>query len=333
MRRLTFAVVAVAGLAAPVAVGAEKMPLPAQYVEKLRAPAPEAMKSAAGFLAAAQRELKSPDGKASLQATWPFEEKGTTAAPNAAGIVARALAGVHGKVGIAQGKAAAEAWGRARLVEVAAGKLLFDPDVEALAEIARLTGDASYAQAAKAAFDLRHSGATGREIVERLFMVRKGNESLVGFDAAHTIRAALAVGQAEKAREVAQALADTEKRWNAVEPRGFYLTSRGAVLEALELGRFDLPLRASLRPQVLASQGKDGAWGQRNTQATAYSVRALLASGDGKAAEAAAKGTHFLRATQLQSGAWATFNDFLPEPFVGETIYEVTAEVLLALAR
>lgn len=326
MRRAILAVVA-ASLAVPMEAWAEKMPLPAQYVQKLKAPVNDAMLAGATYLATAQRDFK--DNKS----TWPWDEKGARPAPNAAGIVAKALVAVTVRTSDASVKAAAQAWGKARSADVAAGRMLFDPDVEALAELAKLTGEAGYATAAKAAFDLRHSGANGREIVERLFMVRKGNESLVGFDAAHTIRAGIAVGDLDKAREVAQALADTEKRWNVGDKFGFYLTSRGAVVEALVALKNNLPLESSLRSQVLASQGKDGAWGQRNTQATAYSTRALLASGDGKSLEAGKQGLQFLRSTQLKAGGWGTFNDFLPEPFVGESVYEVTAEVLLAVAR
>jgi hypothetical protein len=320
--------VVVAGtLAMPWAARGEKVPLPAQYAERLKAPANEALRAGASYLAGAQHDFQ--DAKA----TWPWEEKGGQAAPNAAGIVAKSLTAVYVRTSDASVKAAAESWGRARVAEVDAGKLVFDPDVEALAELGKVTGEAAYAKAAKAAFEQRHSNATGREIVERLFMVRKGNEALVGFDAAHTIRAGLAVGQLEKAREVAQALADTEKRWNVEDKHGFRLTSRGAVLEALVALKGNLPLEASLRSQILGSQGKDGTWGQRNTQATAYATRALLVSGDAKSLEAAKQGLQFLRSTQLKAGGWGTFNDFLPEPFVGESVFEVTAEVLLAVAR
>ncbi len=309
---------------------ADKVALPKQYVERMKAPQSEALEAAAGFMVAAQRDFKAPQPKDSLQATWPFEQGGRTAAPNAAGIVARALLEVHALTGHAPSRAAAEAWGRARLADVAADRPIFDPDIEALVALGKATRDEAYLKAARTAFDLRHSGASGREIVERLFLVRKGVPALIGFDAAGSMRAALAVGEAAKAQEMAQALADTQARWNVADSQGFFLTSRAAVLEVLASQRLDLPLRQALRKQVLESQGKDGSWGQRNTQATAYSVRALFTAGD---TSAAASGVRFLRATQLKSGGWGTFNDFLPEPFVGETVYEVSADVALALAR
>ncbi|MGC4113168.1 MAG: hypothetical protein QM765_00505 [Myxococcales bacterium] len=327
MKRAILAVVAGSFAVHMTAARAEKMPLPQQYVERLKAPATDAMQAAAGYLAGAQKDFKD------VKATWPWEEKGAQAAPNAAGIVAKSLIAVYVRTSDPTVKAAAEAWGKARLADVSAARMLYDPDIEALAELGKVTGEAAYTKAAKAAFDLRHSGANGREVVERLFMVRKGNDTLVGFDAAHTIRAGIAVGEVGKAREVAQALAETEKRWNLSDKYGFYLTSRAAVLEALVALKANLPLEASLRSQIIASQGKDGTWGQRNTQATAYSTRALFVSGDAKSLEAGKQGLQFLRTTQLKAGGWGTFNDYLPEPFVGESIYEVTAEVLLAVAR
>ena len=308
------------------------MPLPAQYAANLKAPDAHALSAAGDFLVGAQGAYRSPDRPVDLKATWPFQKGQAKAAPNAAGIVAASLVSLNAKAPNAKALESAKAWADARLSDAAQNLPMYDPDIEALAALAAVPGvdGAKYLAGARSAFELRHSGANGREIVERLFMVRKEDSALVGYDAAHTLLAALAVGEQTKAKELAEALAATEARWNVAHAHGFHLTSRAAVLEALQVAKIASPLAASLRKQVLAAQGADGSWGTRNTQATAYSMRALLASGDTQAAE---KAQRFLKTTQLTSGAWGTFNDYLPEPFVGETVYEVTAEVLLALLK
>ena len=307
------------------------MPLPAQYAANLKAPETRALVSAGDFLLGAQGSYRSPDRAVDLKATWPFEKGQAKAAPNAAGVVACALVALHAKTHDARMLDAARAWADARLADAAANLPLFDPDIEALAALAAAPGvdGAKYLAGAKSAFQQRHGGANGREIVERLFMVRKEYPAIVGYDAANSLRAAVAAGDQAKAREIAEALAATEARWNVQDEHGFQLTSRAAVLEALTTAKIAIPLAASLRKQLIATQATDGSWGTRNTQATAYATRALLAGGD----TGADKALRFLRTTQLKSGGWATFNDFLPEPFVGETVYEVSAEVLLALLR
>ncbi|MFN7132382.1 MAG: hypothetical protein ACK4N5_09870 [Myxococcales bacterium] len=303
-----------------------------QYAANLQRTDAQAASSAASFLARAQSDLAAQRGGPVLRASWAFEQKSPLAAPNAAGIVARALVTAHQRFQHDASLAAARAWGLARLEDLAADRPMFDPDVEALVALADATGDARFRKAATAAFELRHGGADGREVVERLFLVRGDSASLVGFDAAAAVRAALAVGQAGKAREIVQALADTRERWDRATPHGFHHTSRAAVLEvALRTGHDRLA--SALAARLLATQERDGSWGARNTQATAYAARALGRVNVDGAREASARAARFLRLTQLTSGGWATYNDFLPEPFVGDTVYEVSAEALLAIAE
>jgi len=317
--------------AAPVAARAESMALPAQYAANQKGGEGRALSVVGDFLVAAQGNFRAPGRAGEIKATWPFEKAQQVAAPNASGIVALSLVALHAKTGDQRALAAARAWGDARLAG-ASTEEMFDPDVEALAALASVLAQdgAKYRTAARAIFEARHGGANGREIVERLFLVRRSAPSLVGYDAANVLRAAMAVGDHAKAREISEALEATAARWNVAQEHGYHLTSRAAVLEALVVARIAIPLATTLREQVLSSQGADGSWGTRNTQPTAYSVRALFAAGDTAAAQ---KGLGFLRTTQLKSGGWGTFNDFLPEPFVGETVYEVSAEVLLSLLR
>lgn len=294
--------------------------------------ASEPIGAAADFLARAQADFRQADGSIRWRSTWAFDTASTQPALNAAGVVARALVAAGGR-GDARALAAAQSWGRALLAELAAGGTAFDPDIEALAELGRLAGDPAMTQGAQASFQQRYGMANGREIVERLFWIRKGVPALVGYDASWALRAAVAVGERAKAQEIVEALALTRSRWESPCEQGFHLTSRGALLAAIPAGlsaQSDA-LRDALKRSILDSQDKDGAWGAHNTQATAYAVLALRGLPDAEARRSAARGARFLRATQLRSGGWATFNDFLPEPFVGETVYEVTAEAMLAL--
>jgi len=300
-----------------------------------RAQSPEARTSAlervSSFLVEGQRGLPDADGRA-LESSWPFRPGEGRAAPNAAGLVAKALVAMHASEPGSRGFEAARAWGKARVDDVAAHRPLFDADVEALGALAEVTGDVAFRKAATVAFERRHGLASGREIVERLFLLRRSAPALVAFDAAGSMRAAFAVGERGKAAEMGRALALTERRWNVAHPHGFHLTGRAALLAVLEpaMGPDVEALRQKLEHQVRRSQQADGSWGLRMLQATAYSVLALRGVRNGE--DAVHRAERFLLATQLSSGGWPTFHDFLPEPFVGETVYEVSAEVALALA-
>ncbi len=311
---------------------ASKPAVAPQYTANLKRSDAEAAANAARFLASAQADLAAHPGGPRIRASWAFDQNSPLAAPNAAGIVAHALVVAHGRYGDQASLAAARAWGDARLADLKADRPLFDPDIEALVALSSATGERRFRSGAAEAFERRHGGASGREIVERLFIVRRSVPGLVGFDAAATARAALAVGDEAKAAEIVAALADTLERWNVAGPQGFHHTSRAAALEAAQL-MGATKLAGTLTRALVSTQERDGSWGGRNTQATAYAARALTRSKAPEAAAAATRASRFLRLTQLTSGGWATFNDFLPEPFVGETIYEVSAEALLALAH
>jgi hypothetical protein len=214
------------------------------------------------------------------------------------------------------------------------GDFLFDPDVEALGRVAALRQDPKLAALARDALNARYSGASAEEIVQRWLQVRPA--ALVGFDAATAIRAALAVGERGLAHGLAEAVLAASPRWGEGPGDAAQLaTSRGALLEALAMldaDHYHAGMR-DLADHLLLTQSYDGTWATRNTQATAYAVLGLQAFGDEGALAAAAHGRKFLRATQLANGGWASFNDYTPEPFVGEVVHEVSAEALRALAR
>jgi hypothetical protein len=304
---------------------------------------------AAAALTAGQRDFET------AAASWSWRRGDARPAPNTGGVVALGL--VHAfEEAAARGRAraipgaldAARAWGEARLEDVAEWRSLYDPDVEALSALARFTGDARFSAGAKAAFERRWSGAKGDEVVGRLRLLRARRPELVGYDAALTVRAALSVGEVAFATEIADALLAARDTWDrapalqGTDVHGLSTTGRASVLGALaavdaaradagEPARYAREIEA-LMVWLVAAQHAEGSWAQRNTQTTAYAVRALAALDSPMAREAAARGARWLGATQLSDGHWASFNDGLPEPFVGDVVHEVTAEVALALA-
>lgn len=269
---------------------------------------------------------------AQLPEGWAWQRGEKRVASNVSGLVASALADAAGTCGT---RDAVVRYAEVCVQRHARGDFLYDPDVEALAKAAALTGNANYLSVAKDAFARRYEFANGEEIVERWFMIKR-DRRLIGFEAAAAIRAALAVGETAKAEEIALATAKVQRRWvEGWDPRGFLTTSRGAMLEAIGMlspsaqGKL-AAFKRDLVHHLLLTQASDGSWEGRNTQSTAYAVRGLLASGDESAMASGQLGARWLRLTQLTDGSWATFNDRLPEPFVGEVVHEITAEVLLA---
>ena len=306
--------------------------VPEQYQANLRTSVSDQLCRGARALEKAQGDFAVAKGKSA--ATWEWEQGSGAAADNTSGIVALALVRTSKGCGPAK---AFERYAKARAAEHDAARFLFDADVETLALAGPVLGDTRYRATALAAFERRYSGATGREAVERLRMVRSPNKALLGYDAALAIRAGLAVNQDKKAKEIADAVLATPGWAAGADTEGFLTTSRGAMLEALALldgakGKAYASARRDLVQTLKKEQAGDGSFAGRNTQATAYAVRGLAKSGDESAQGAVAAGRRWLRLTQLTAGTWATFNDLVPEPFVGDHVPEVTAEAMLALA-
>ncbi len=319
----TFALVCLGGMVASTAFAGS--PVPPAYRQNLSTPVSAQLCRAARALVGAASVGE--DGP-----TWTWQKGDALQAPNAAGVVAVALSRVGGECEV---KGALEGYARARVAAHEGQKFLYDPEIEALALASQVLSAPRYREAALAAFLARYEGASGKEIVERWLWTRS-DKHLVGYDAALAIRAGLAVGETAKAREIADAAAALAPRWSeGADPNGFLTTSRGALLEALAAvdARRYARAGADLMHHLVLTQGRGGSWSARNTQATAYAVRGLAAWQDEAGAAAAERGRRWLRLTQLQSGGWATFNDLMPEPFVGGVVHEVTAEVMLALAQ
>lgn len=282
---------------------------------------------ASACLVAAQRDAHG------LEATWTWKRGSETVAPNSAGLVALALIRAWQVQGDAGARRAARRWGEARMADLAAWREVYDPDVEALAALARATKDARFRKAAREAFTRRWGEATPEEAFARIRQVRRGDGALLGYDVALTLRAARAVGAEDFARGLAVAALQAPALWAPDQAgRGWRTTSRAALLGAIEglPGEALAEARARLVRRLLDAQGRDGAWAEHNTQATAYAVAALRAYPE--AQTAVERGRAWLTKTQLADGSWAAFHDGLPEPFVGDVVHEVTAEVVLALA-
>ncbi|HEY8209903.1 MAG TPA: hypothetical protein VIG99_20585 [Myxococcaceae bacterium] len=310
-------------LAAPALGGPQ--PVPEQYARNLRLPLQDRLCEAARALVRVQGDFHG------TSASWEWIAGSGQAAPNTAGLVAVALVQAPESCG---GRDALRRFAAARAAQHRAGDFLFDPDVEALALAARKLGWTEYATVARDAFERRYGPATGEEIVGRLLMIR-GASPIVGYDAALAIRAALAVGERRRAIEIADAALAAIPRWGErqADRQGALTSARGALLEALAMAGADRYQRAArdLIHHLVLGAGTDGSWSGHVTQSTAYAVRGLSRWPEPAALEAAERGRRWLRLTQLGDGTWSTFNDWLPEPFVGDRIPGVTAETMLAL--
>jgi hypothetical protein len=298
--------------------------LPANYADNLKQAPGDQICRGARSLSRAQGDFRGSGGL--TRATWEW--------PNAGGIIATALIRSIGSASGCNSHEAIARFADARVAEHTRGEFLYDPDIEALAAATEVLKSPAYARVAREAFEKRYEGATGREIFERWFAIHR-DPTIIGYDVALAVRAGIAAGDLSKAREIADAAVSAVPRWGeGIDHNGWLATSRGALLDALT--RLDpdryLLARRDLTHHLMLTQGSDGSWSGRNTQATAYAVLGLSMSGDPYATAAADRGRTWLRLTQLSGGSWAMFNDLLPEPFVGEIFSEVTAEAILAVA-
>lgn len=213
-------------------------------------------------------------------------------------------------------------------------KLPYKTDIEFLVRMTEVSGDEAFAATARSWFQIvKNESPRGADEVSRLLQGRKKIHNVLGYDVAQSIRAALAVEQYKYARELADAALAKRKQW-LTKPKSVYGTvSRAALLHALNL--LDSKRYASVIGQwskgLQQEQGKNGSWCFNETQATAYATRGLAALGKKESHQAAKRGGQWLSDTLLKRGAWADYNDGMPEPFVGKVISEVQAEALSAV--
>jgi hypothetical protein len=288
---------------------------------------------AAKVLAANQGNFPNPrSGRQAIPYSWEWQVGDGVSAPNTGGVVAVALTTSPQSCQVDE---TLLEYARARVDDHQNGLFLYDPDVEALVRISERLGRPELRTVAHEAFQRRYEGANPDEVVARWrLMLHRG--VLIGYDAALAIRAAMAVGERQFAIGLADETIRTYQSWClADDTSGEVTISKGAMLEVLselDAQRYAKPIEHWTHDLIL-TQGRDGSFVFHNTQATAYALAGLSRSAEPLAQIAVARGQRWLASTQLRDGSWASYNDHLPEPFVGPRINEVMAEALLALSR
>ena len=305
-----------------------------QYQPNLEMGVCKAMARAADFLVKVQK----PGEDGELGWSWVVGEGNPSA--NVAGLAALALLDAHQVSGNAEYLQAATRYALGlmnRLVEYSGDNLPYKADIEFLSRLADLTKNDGYREAARKMFEVvRAKSPTGGNEVSRIAQGRRRAMRLLGFDVALAIRAAQAVGEKRYAFQMADDVIQRMPAWYRLsnDPR-FSLVSSAALagaLQALDAGHYRKQIQR-FRADLLRYQQKNGSFLVNETQPSAYAVLALMDSTYSKQRQAARRAVEWLKSTMLQKGAFASYNDYMPEPFVGQVISEVHAEVLSALSR
>jgi uncharacterized protein YyaL (SSP411 family) len=258
---------------------------------------------------------------------------------NVAGLAALALLDAHQVSGNADYLKAATRYALGlmnRMVEFSGDNLPYKADIEFLSRLADLTKNEGYREAARKMFEvIRTKSKTGKDEVTRIADGRK-RVRLLGFDAALAIRAAHAVGEKRYAYQLADEVLQRKSSWYRLskDPRFSLISSAALVgaLQALDAGNYRKQIQR-FRADLLRYQQKNGSFLVNETQASAYAAMALTDSTYSKQRRAAKRAVDWLKSTMLKKGAFASYNDYMPEPFVGQVISEVHAEALSALSR
>jgi hypothetical protein len=311
---------------------AEFSGIASQYKANLDQDVCRAMTRAADFLVAVQKPAK-------LGAVgWSWQIGKGPVSGNVAGLAALSLLSAHSTSGKKSYLAAARRYADG----LVAGKggwstdnLPYKADIEFLVSMSKATGESRYRDTALAAFDLiRRRSPDGAHEVSRIASGRVKTPTLLGFDAALGIMAATAVSNRRYAYQMADAVLSRLAEWyRPKENPRFSLVSGAALAEALDdldSGHYRDNIER-FREDLLKAQQPNGAWLSNETQPVAYAVMAL-AGGNPTQRTAYQKGIDWLKSTMLKKGSYAVYNDFMPEPFVGQVISEVHAEALSALA-
>lgn len=292
----------------------------------------QAMSRAADFLVAAQKPSKN------TKVGWSWRVDDGPVSRNIAGLAAKALLSAHLVAKDPKYLRTARRYGDGLLVDRtkwSVDNLPYKADVEFLALLADATGEAGYGDAARDAFALIEARSpSGKDEVARIASGRVNTPALLGFDTALGIRAALAVSERSYAYEMADEVIRLVDDWYAPQKDlRFSILSAAALTRALsdlDTGRYSGIIRR-FRKDLQSFQKPNGSWLSNETQPSAYAIMALV---DGTPSEQAMglKGVRWLKSTMLKKGSYALYNDYMPEPFVGQVISEVNAEALEALA-
>lgn len=321
---------------APAGVLAAPLSMAGQDVHHRERAPDEVVVRAARFLTDRQGAFATGSGEAIVLDGWEWLVGSGEGASNISGVVALGLLDAWEATGDEAFFRAAEARGDLTLRALRRGDDVYATDLELVARIGRASGRLEEQTLARKGFEAKLAKAGGAEAeVARIIGLRAANLALSGYDVALLAEAGLAVGDNAAAKALLKAVRERERTWlRGGVGSTFGLISQGALLSvSSRLGQVEASRGYAV--SLLALQQDDGCWRARETQATAYATRGLsafaVAFSDGAAAKSAARGRAWLQLTQLQNGAWADYNDYLPEPFVGDVYAPATAEALRAL--
>jgi hypothetical protein len=206
----------------------------------------------------------------------------------------------------------------------------FSQDIEFLVELSRVSHNHSYARVARDWFDIVITNKTAVETADRYIDARG---SLAGWDLASQIRAALAVGKWQYARDIAKRLLERRADWEGILYGNYdytILSYSGLLWAFAEIrfgGREIAAAEREFRDLVLEAQVQNdeqmGSWLDGDYQTTAYAILGLDATTGRQhdIVKALGKAFAFLRDTQTEEGGWS----YPPE--YGED----NSEVLMAL--
>ncbi|MBW1810186.1 MAG: hypothetical protein JRJ87_18460 [Deltaproteobacteria bacterium] len=324
----TFLVVAV-GLVSAVSL-ADKMAT--QYKANLDQDVCKAMTRAADFLVKAQK----PSENGVVGWSWVVGDGPVSG--NVAGLAGLALIDAHQTSGKAEYLAAAKKYADGLVknkTKWSNKNLPYKADIEFLMRMSTSIKNAGYQEAAKSAFGvIQAKSPKGENEVNRILEGRK-KPHLLGFDVALAIRAAAAVSERRYAYQLADEVIRLTPKWYQPkqDPR-FSLVSSAALVQALrtlDAGHYRKTIDR-LQADLVTHQQENGSWLANETQPSAYAILAL-ADGNPKEQAAYQRGIEWLKSTMLSKGAFASYNDHMPEPFVGKVISEVHAEALSALSK
>ncbi|NMB76263.1 MAG: hypothetical protein GYA21_14170 [Myxococcales bacterium] len=330
MKKISISILVLA-LGSPMLSRAEEMA--SQYKPNVERKVCESTRRAADFLVMAQ--IPSKDGGVGWN--WVLGDGSTP--DNVAGLIALSLLDAYAATGEEKYLATARRYADGlveRVARFSSERLPFKADVELLARLGGMPQGERYARAARALFEVLRSRSTdGMAEVQRIRLGRASEPALLGFDVALAIRAAQAVGERAYAYQLADSVLAEKQGWyRSKESARFSQVSAGALslaLERLDGGHYRKAIDR-LRADLLAAQQPNGAFSENETQPSAYATLSLLAGLTERERRAGLAGLRWLKSTMLRAGGFAHYNDYMPEPFVGQVVSEVNAEVLFALS-
>ncbi len=300
-----------------------------QYRANLDLDTCKAVERLADFLS--DRQVLVSDG--SVGWTWVAGEGKT--APNMAGLVSLALLDAYEVSKKPIHLRAAQRYADGLLVDPLPGPP-YKSAVELMVRLYGYLDDPEYRIAAIDMFErIQTFSSNGAAEVARIERGRGNHPALLGYDVAMAIRAALAVDERGYAFELADSvIAESGSWYRPSDDPVFTLVSTAALVSALEVldrARYQKTIKR-FRADLAAAQGKSGSWCNNKTQPSVHAVLALMYSPIASERRAARNGIGWLKSTLLRPGSLASFNDHMPEPFVGRVFSGVHAEALTALS-